>query len=89
MRGESSVKFFKKFVELRARTYNYLIDDSSKDKKAKGTKKCVIRKTKFENYRHCFEATQLENKLNYSEKNKMNVFSFKEDTKNKTKKTMN
>ena len=39
------------------------IDDSSNDKKTKGTKKCVIRNTKFENYRHCFEATQLENKL--------------------------
>ena len=38
MRGESRVKFFKKFVELRARTYNYLTDDSSNDKKTKGTK---------------------------------------------------
>ena len=62
------------------------IDDSSNDKKTKGTKKCVIRNTNFENYRNCFEATQLENKLNYSEKNKMNVFSFKEDTKNQNKK---
>ena len=51
-----------KFVGLRAKTYSYLIDDSSEDKKAKGTKKCVIiRKLKFENYRNCLEATQLEN----------------------------
>ena len=30
-----------KFLGLRAKTYSYLIDDDSKDKKAKGTKKCV------------------------------------------------
>ena len=30
-----------KLVELRVKTYNYLIDDSSKDKKAKDTKKYV------------------------------------------------
>ena len=40
------------FVELRAKTYSYLIDDSSEDKKAKGTKRCLIkRKLKFENYK--------------------------------------
>ena len=33
-----------KFVELRAKTYSYLIDDSSDDKKVKDTKKCVIKK---------------------------------------------
>ena len=33
-----------------------------KIKKVKGTKKCV-RKLKFENYKNCLEATQLENKL--------------------------
>ena len=40
------------FVGLRAKTYSYLIDDSSEDKKAKGTKRCLIkRKLKFENYK--------------------------------------
>ena len=34
-----------KFVELRAKTYSYLIDDSNEDKKVKDTKKCVIKKT--------------------------------------------
>ena len=54
------------FVGLRARTYSYLIDEASEDKKAKGTKKCVIkRKLKFENYKNCLEATHLENKMNY------------------------
>ena len=31
----------KKFVGLRAKTYSYLIDNGSEDKKAKGTKKCA------------------------------------------------
>ena len=30
-----------KNVGLRVKTYSYLIDGGSKDKKAKGTKKCV------------------------------------------------
>ena len=39
----------KEFVGLKAKSYSYLIDEGSKDKKAKGTKKCVIkRKLKFE-----------------------------------------
>ena len=38
-----------KFVGLRAKTYSYLIDDGSKERKAKGTKKCVRkRKNKFQ-----------------------------------------
>ena len=41
-----------------AKTYSYLIDDCNEDKKAKGTKKCVIeRKLEFENYKNCLEAT--------------------------------
>ena len=36
----------------------------------KDTKKCVIkRKLKFENYKNCLEATQLDNKIKYLEKN--------------------
>ena len=58
-----------KFVGLREKTYSYLIDEGSEDEKAKGTKKHVIkRKLKFENYKNCLEATQLENKVNYLEK---------------------
>ena len=38
-------KIMKKFVGLRAKTYSYLIDGGSEDKKAtKGTKKCLIKK---------------------------------------------
>ena len=58
-----------KFVVLRAKTYSYSIDDGSEDK-AKGTKKCIIkRKLKFENYKNCLKATQLENKKTRLEKN--------------------
>ena len=67
-----------KFVGSRAKPYSYLIDDGSEDKKAKGTKKCVIkRKLKFENYKNCLEATQLDNKIKYLEKNKINIDSLK------------
>ena len=45
-------KITTKFVRLRAKTYNYLIGDSSEDKKAKSTKKCVKkRKLKFKKHR--------------------------------------
>ena len=64
MKDELGGKIMTKFVGLRAKTYSYLIDRGSEDKKAKDTKKCVIkRKLKFENYKHCLEATQLENKI--------------------------
>ena len=45
-----------KFVGLRAKTYSYLIDDGSEDKKAKVRKKLVIKRKvlKFENYKNCF-----------------------------------
>ena len=58
-----------KFAGLKAKPYSYLIDDGSEDKNANCTKKCVIkRKLKFENYKNCLEATQLENKTNHLEK---------------------
>ena len=45
-----------------------------KTKKAKGTKKCAIkRRLKFENYKYCLEATQLENKGKHLEKNEIDV----------------
>ena len=48
----------RKFGRSRAKTYSYLIDDGNEDKKAKETKKCVIKmKLKFSNYKDCLEAT--------------------------------
>ena len=61
-----------KVVGFWAKTYSYLIDDGSEDKKVKAIKKCVINR-KLENYKNCLKATQLENKINYLEKNKINI----------------
>ena len=83
MKDELGRKILIKFVELRAKTYSYLIDDGSEDKKAKATKKCVFkRKHKFENYRNRLEAIQLENKINHLVKNKINIDSLKKILKN-------
>ena len=47
-------KIIKEFVVLREKTYSYLTDDDSEDEKAKGTKKCVIkRRLMFGNYIDC------------------------------------
>ena len=71
-------KIMTKFVGLRSKTYNYLIDEGSEDKKAKSTKKCFIkRKLKFENYKNCSEATQLENETNYLKKIKLTQIELK------------
>ena len=60
MDDELGRKIMIKFVGLRTDIYSYLIDDGIEDKKAKGTKKYVIkRKLKFENYKNCLETTQL------------------------------
>ena len=65
-----------KCLPLRAKTYSYLIDDSSEDKKAKNTKKCIKkRKLEFENSDNCLQATQLENKTSHLEKNQIDIDS--------------
>ena len=49
MKDELGRKTITKFVGLRGKIYSYLIDKGSGDKKANGTKQCVIkRKIKFE-----------------------------------------
>ena len=42
MKDELGGKIMTELVGLRAKTYRYLLDDDSEDKKAKGTKICVI-----------------------------------------------
>ena len=70
-------KIMKKIAGLRAKTQSFLIDNGSEVKKAKEIKKYAIkRKLKFENYKHCLEATQLQNKINHLEKNEIDVDSL-------------
>ena len=44
MKDELGGKIMKEFIGLRPKCYSYLTDDDNVDKKAKGTKKCVIKK---------------------------------------------
>ena len=47
---------------------------NDENKKAKDQEKSIIkRKLKFEDDKHCLEATQLENKINQLEKNKLDM----------------
>ena len=57
---------------LRSKTYSYLIDNGDKNKKSRDTKRHSIKqKLKFEDYKHCLEATQFENKIDQLQKNKL------------------
>ena len=54
---------------MKAKTYSYLINHGSKDKKVKGTKNRVIkRKLKFQDYKNYLEESHTENKLKHLEK---------------------
>ena len=54
MKDELGGRIITEFVPLRPKTYSYLTDDCKEDKKAKGTKKCVIKRMiKFDDYKSC------------------------------------
>ena len=54
MKDELGGKIMTEFVVLRPKTYSYLMDGGWNDKKAKGTKKDVIkRRHKFNDYKDC------------------------------------
>ena len=54
MKDELGGSITTEFVTLRPKTYSYLTDDCKEDKKAKGTKKCVIKRMiKFNDYKNC------------------------------------
>ena len=54
MKDELGGKIIMEFVTLRPKTYSFLTDDGKEDKKAKGTKKCIIKKMiKFNDYKKC------------------------------------
>ena len=54
MKDELGGGIIMEFVALRPKTYSYLTDDCKKNKKAKGTKKCMIKgMVKFDDYKKC------------------------------------
>ena len=54
MKDELGGEIMTEFVALRPKTYSYLTDDCKEDKKTKGTKKCVIKRSlKFNDYKDC------------------------------------
>ena len=54
MKDKLGGKIITEFVTLRPKTYSYSTDDGKEDKKAKGTKKCVIKRMiKFNDYKNC------------------------------------
>ena len=54
MKDELRGEIITEFITLRPKTYSYLTDDGKGDKKAKGTKKRVIKKMiKFNDYKKC------------------------------------
>ena len=54
MKDELGGKIMTEFAALRQKTCSYLMDDGTSDKKANGTKKCVIKRAlKFNDYKYC------------------------------------
>ena len=54
MKDELGGKIMTEFVALRPKLYSYKKLDGSKDKKCKGIKKCIVKKTlTFEDYKTC------------------------------------
>ena len=54
MKDELGGNIITEFVTLRPKTYSFLTDDGKEDKKANGTKKCLIKKMiKFNDYKKC------------------------------------
>ena len=54
MRDELRVKIATEFEAVRPKTFSYLVDDGNSDKKAKKTKKCVIKlRLTFTDYKDC------------------------------------
>ena len=55
MKDELGGEIITEFIALRPKTYSYLTDNDKIDKKATGTKKCIMKKIiKFDDYKKCF-----------------------------------
>ena len=83
VKEESSGKILKELRRLRAQTYRYITDNNNESKKARGTKKYIVkRKLKFENYKNCLQGSQLENKIIHLNTNNIDVKGFTKIKKN-------
>ena len=59
-KDEFGGKILTEFIGLRAKSYAYLMDDDSKHKRAKGTKKCVIKGgLMLKNYKDCLFSNKI------------------------------
>ena len=57
MKDELGGAIMTEFVALRAKLYSYRKLDGAEDKKCKGIKKCIVKKTlSFEDYKNCLLA---------------------------------
>ena len=64
MKNELGGAIMTEFVTLRSKLYSYKKLDSSEDKKCKGIKKCVVKKTlTFEDYKSCLFNSSMEYKF--------------------------
>ena len=82
MKDELGGQIMKNIVWLRGKSYSYLNDNNDEDKKANGTKKCVMkRNVKFRDYKKCLKLSQIKSKINYLEKKKTNEYCLIEDKK--------
>ena len=79
MKDDLCGKVMIKFVGLRVKLIVTQQMTVGKIKKLKSQKVhfLIKRKLKFENYKNCLEATQLEDKISHLEKNKINMDSLK------------
>ena len=82
MKVELGRKIMAIFIGLRAKACKYLMMMATKIKKQRHKKVCQKRTLKFENYKNCLEATQLENEIIHLGKNKTDLDSIKKIIKN-------
>ena len=76
LKDEVGDQMIMEFVTLRPKTYSYLTDDGKEDKKAKGKKKCVIKRMiKFDDYKNCLlkDKILLKSQKRFRSKNMMYI----------------
>ena len=79
MEDELDGKNMIKSAGVRGKASSYLIDGDSEDKKEKGVMK---RKLEFKNSKNSLKITELKNKINHPEKNKIVIVSLKKVIRN-------